>query len=119
MLPELSCSKIIDALLHVMIHDTGLSYNLILGLDFLCLVGIDLLHERSLIQWGDNSQPYHPRSVYLETNIYAKTIEAFASNYTEDDPKSLGYKSRTVLDAKYGAVDTYNVAAQQTHLLKE
>ncbi|KAL7574079.1 hypothetical protein ACA910_015656 [Epithemia clementina (nom. ined.)] len=89
------------------------------GLDFLCLVGIELLNERSLIQWGDNGQSYQPCSVYLDNNIYTKTIEAFAYDDADNDPKCLGYKSRTILDTKYKAINTNDVAAQQTQLSKE
>ena len=120
-LPEFSASKRIDSSLRCLLLDEqqeDSTYNMILGLDFLCAIGIDILCHQKQLRWDDATLAFQPRDTYKEThtNIHAHLIEAFAYGDEEDDPKGLGYKSTQIMEAKYEAIDTDELAQAQKQL---
>ena len=120
-LPEFSASKRIDSSLHCLLLDEqqeDSTYDMILGLDFLCAVGIDILCHQKQLKWDDATLAFQPRDTYKEThaNIHACLIEAFAYGDKEDDPEGLGYKSTQIMEAKYEAIDTDELAQAQKQL---
>ena len=94
------------------------TYNLILGLDFLCAVGIDILCSRKQLQWDDAILAFQPRDTFQGSpaSLHARTLEAFAYGDEDDDPEGLGYKSTQIMEAKYEAIDTEELAQAQTQL---
>ena len=121
MLPEFSASKRIDSSLRCLLLDEqqeDSTYDMILGLDFLCAVGIDILCHQKQLKWDDATLAFQPRDTYKEThaNIHARLIEAFAYGDEEDDPEGLGYKSTQIMEAKYEAIDTDELAQAQKQL---
>jgi Retroviral aspartyl protease len=60
MLPELSPTKRIDSSLMAGVIDTQATYDVVLGLDFLCQFKIDNLNLTQEIQWLDHKLEYHP-----------------------------------------------------------
>ena len=92
---------------------------MILGLDFLCAVGIDILCCQKQLRWDDATLAFQPRDTYKEThtNLHARTIEAFAYGDKEDDPEGLGYKSTQIMEAIYKAIDTDELAQSQKQLM--
>ena len=121
MLPEFSASKRIDSSLRCLLLDEkqeDSTYDMILGLTFLCAVGIDILCRQKQLQWDEATLAFQPRDTYKEThtNIHARLIEAFAYGDEEDDPKGLGYKSMQIMEAKYEAIDTDEVVQAQKQL---
>ena len=98
MLLEFSTSKLIDSSLQCLLLDEqqeDSTYDMILGLDFLCAVGIDILCRQKQIRWDDATLAFQPRDTYKEThmNLHAHMIEAFAYGNEDNDPNGLGYKS--------------------------
>ena len=120
-LPEFSTSKRIDSSLCCLLLDEqqeDSTYDMILGLDFLCAVGIDILCHQKQLKWDEATLAFQPRDTYKEphANIHAHLIEAFAYGDEEDDPKGLGYKSTQIMEAKYEAIDTDELAQAQKQL---
>ena len=104
-LPEFSTSKRIDSSLRCLLLDEpqeDSTYDMILGLDFLCAVGIDILCRQKQLRWDDATLAFQPRDTYKEThtNLHARTIEAFTYSDEDDDPEGLGYKSTQIMEAK-------------------
>ena len=91
---------------------------MILGLDFLCAVGIDILCRQKQLKWDEATMAFQPRDTYKEpqANLHARLIEAFAYGDEEDDPEGLGYKSTQIMEAKYDAIDTDELAQAQKQL---
>ena len=121
MLPEFSASKCIDSSLCCLLLDEqqeDSTYDMILDLDFLCTVGIDILCRQKQLRWDDATLAFQPRDTYKEThtNLHARMIEAFAYGDKEDDPEGLGYKSTQIMEAKYEAIDTDELAQLQKQL---
>ena len=120
-LPEFSASKRIDSSLRCLLLDEkqeDSTYHMILGLDFLCAVGIDILCHQKQLQWDEATLAFQPHDTYKEThtNIHACLIEAFAYGDEEDDPEGLGYKSMQIMEAKYEAIDTDELTQAQKQL---
>ena len=120
-LPEFSASKCIDSSLHCLLLDDqqeDSTYDMILGLDFLCVVGIDILCRQKQLRWDEATLAFQPRDTYKETHtsLHARTIEAFAYGNEDDDPEGLGYKLTQIMEAKYEAIDTDELAQSQTQL---
>ena len=104
-LPEFSASKRIDSSLSCLQLDEqqeDSTYDMILGLDFLCAVGIDILCRQKQLKWDEATLAFQPCDTYKEpyANIHARLIEAFAYGDEEDDPEGLGYKSTQIMEAK-------------------
>ena len=121
MLPEFSASKRIDSSLHCLLLDEqqeDSTYDMILGLDFLCAIGIDILCCQKQLKWDEATLAFQPCDTYKEThvNIHACLIEAFAYGDEEDDPEGLGYKLTQIMEAKYEAIDTDELAQAQKQL---
>ena len=119
-LPEFSASKRIDSSLHCLLLDErqeDSTYDLILGLDFLCAVGIDILCSQKQLQRDDATLAFQPRDTFQgsQASLHAWTLEAFAYGDDDDDPEGLGYKSTQIMEAKYEAIDTEELAQAQTH----
>ena len=91
---------------------------MILGLDFLCAIGIDILCRQKQLKWDEATLAFQPRDTYKEpqANIHTHLIEAFAYGDEEDDPEGLGYKSTQIMEAKYKAIDTDELAQAQKQL---
>ena len=120
-LPEFSASKRIDSSLRCLLldeHQEDSTYDMILGLDFLCAVGIDILCRQKQLKWDEATMAFQPRDTYKEpqANLHACLIEAFAYGDEEDDPEGLGYKSTQIMEAKYEAIDTDELAQAQKQL---
>ena len=120
-LPEFSASKRIDSSLRCLLLDErqeDSTYDLILGLDFLCAVGIDILCSRKQLQWDDATLAFQPRDTFQgsQASLHARTLDAFAYGDDDDDPEGLGYKSTQIMEAKYEAIDTEELAQVQTQL---
>ena len=120
-LPEFSASKRMDSLLRCLLldeHQEDSTYNMILGLDFLCDVGIDILCRQKQLKWDEATMAFQPRDTYKEpqANLHARLIKAFAYGDEEDDPEGLGYKSTQIMEAKYEAIDTDELAQAQKQL---
>ena len=120
-LPEFSASKRIDSSLRCLLldeHQEDSTYDMILGLDFLCAVGIDILCRQKQLKWDEATMAFQPRDTYKEpqVNLHARLIEAFAYGDEEDDPEGLGYKSTQIMEAKYDAIDTAELAQAQKQL---
>ena len=120
-LPEFSASKRIDSSLRCLLLDEqeeDSTYDMILGLDFLCAIGIDILCRQKLLRWDEATLAFQPRDTYKEpqANIHARLIEAFAYGDEEDDPEGLGYKSTQIMEARYKAIDTDELAQAQKQL---
>ena len=112
-LPEFSASKCVDSSLHCLLLDEqqeDSTYDMILGLDFLCAVGIDILCCQKQLRWDDATLAFQPRDTYKEAhmNLHTHTIE--------DDPEGLGYKLTQILEEKYKAIDTDELAQSQKQL---
>ena len=117
-LPEFSTSKRIDSSLRCLLldeHQEDSTYDMILGLDFLCAVGIDILCRQKQLEWDEATMAFQPRDTYKEpqANLHARLMEAFAYGDEEDDPEGLGYKST---QAKYDTIDTDELAQAQKQL---
>ena len=72
MLPEFSASKCIDSSLHCLLLDEqqeDSTYDMILGLDFLCAVSIDILCHQKQLRWDDATLAFQPRDTYKETHM--------------------------------------------------
>ena len=124
MLPDFSASKHIDSSLRCLLLDEqqeDSTYDMILGLDFLCAVGINILFHQKQLKWDDATLAFQPRDTYKEThaNIHARLIEAFAYGNEEDDPEGLAYKSTQIMEAKYEAIDTDELAQAQKQLMPQ
>ena len=120
-LPEFSASKRIDSSLCCLLLDEqqeDSTYNMILGLDFLCAIGIDILCRQKQLKWDEATLAFQPRDTYKEphANIHARLIEAFAYGDEEDDPEGLGYKWTQIMEAKYEAIDTDELTQAQKQL---
>ena len=120
-LPEFSASKRIDSSLRCLLldeHQEDSTYDMILGLDFLCAVGINILCRQKQLKWDEATMAFQPRDTYKEpqANLHARLIEAFAYGNEEDDPEGLGYKSTQIMEAKYDAIDTDELAQAQKQL---
>ena len=87
-------------------------------MDFLCAVGIDILCRQKQLRWDEATLAFQLHDTYKETHtsIHARTIEAFAYGDEDDDPKGLGYKSTQIMEAKYEAIDTDELAQSQIQL---
>ena len=121
MLPEFSASKCLDSSLRCLLLDEqqeDSTYDMILGLDFLCAVGIDILCSKKQLRWDDATLAFQPCDTYKEThmNLHACMIEAFAYGDEDDDPEGLGYKSTQIMEAKYEAIDTDELTHSQKQL---
>ena len=121
MLPEFSASKRIDSSLRCLLldeHQEDSTYDMILGLDFLCAVGIDILCRQKQLKWNEATLTFQPHDTYKEpqANIHARLIEAFTYGDEEGDPKGLGYKLTQIMEAKYEAIDTDELAQAQKQL---
>ena len=94
------------------------TYDMILGLDFLCAIGIDILCRQKLLKSDEATLAFQPRDTYKEphANIHARLIEAFTYGDEEDDPEGLGCKSTQIMEAKYEAIDTDELAQTQKQL---
>ena len=92
---------------------------MILGLDFLCAVGIDILCCQKQLRWDEATLAFQPRDTYKETHtsIHAQTLKAFAYGDKADDPEGLGYKSTQIMEGKYEAIDTNELAQSQIQLM--
>ena len=120
-LPEFSASKRIDSSLRCLLldkHQEDSTYDMILGLDFLCAVGINILCCQKQLKWDEATMAFQPRDTYKEpqANLHARLIEAFPYGDEEDDPEGLSYKSTQIMEAKYEAIDTDELAQAQKQL---
>ena len=120
-LTEFSTSKCINSSLCCLLLDEqqeDSTYDMILGLDFLCALGIDILCHQKQLRWDDATLAFQPRDMYKEThmNLHACTVKAFTYGNEEDDPEGLGYKSTQIMEAKYEAIDTDELAQLQKQL---
>ena len=120
-LPEFSTSKRVDSSLRCLLldeHQEDSTYDMILGLDFLCAIGIDILCRQKQLKWDEATLAFQPRDTYKEphANLHARLIEAFAYGDEEDDPEGLGYKSTQIMEAKYEAINTDELAQAQKQL---
>ena len=121
-LPEFSTSIWIGSSLCCLLLDEqqeDSTYDMILGLDFLCAVGINILCHQKQLQWDEATLAFQPRDTYKEKhmNIHACLNEAFAYGDEEDDPEGLGYKLTQIMEAKYEAIDTDELAQSQKQLM--
>ena len=116
-LPEFSTSKCIDSSLRCLLlneQQEDSTYGMILGLDFLCAVGIDILCRHKQLKWDDATLAFQPRDTYKEThaNTHTRLIKAFAYGDKKDDPEGLGYKSTQIMEA----IDTDELTQVQKQL---
>ena len=75
-LPEFSASKRIDSSLHCLLLDEqqeDSTYDMILGLDFLCAVSINILRNKKQLRWDDAILSFQPRDTYKETHMNLHT----------------------------------------------
>ena len=89
-LPDFSASKSIDSPLRCLLLDEqqeDSTYDMILGFDFLCAVGINILCRQKQLKWDNATLAFQPRDTYKDThaNIHARLIEAFAYGDKEYD----------------------------------
>jgi hypothetical protein len=114
MLPELSLTKRIDSSLMAGVIDTQATYDVVLGLDFLCQFKIDNLNLTQEIQWLDHKLEYCPRDTFSDRkSLFLATFESLAQvNHSAHDPED----QAAILDAKYEQIDTNHLAEQQFHL---
>ena len=78
-LSEFSASKHIDSSLHCLLldeHQEDSTYDMILGLDFLCAVDIDILCHQKQLKWDEATLAFQPRDTYKEphANLHARLI---------------------------------------------
>ena len=110
LLPEFSRTLRINDRFRCYIMDNTSSYDVILGRDFLCTVGIDVLNSTRQVDWLGHRIPFRRRDEQVDPfDLNTACMEMFASDMEDIEPAS-------ILDAKYEAVDPVNVAQQQLHL---
>jgi hypothetical protein len=84
--------------------DTQVTYDVVLGLDFLCQFKIDNLNSTQEIQWLDHKLEYRPRDTFSDRkSLFLATFESLAH-----DPED----QAEILDAKYEQIDTNHLAEQ-------
>ena len=114
LLPKLSCLKCINDSMNFLVHnDDELTYDVILGLDFLTPIGLNLHNVEEEIHWHVSIQPYHPFRHYSSTpqELQLHVIESLAASSIEDE-----LPSSSIMDARYEAVDTTQLMLDQQHL---
>ena len=121
MLPEFSASERIDSSLHCLLldeHQEDSTNDMILGLEFLCAIGIDILCRQKQLKWDEATLAFQPRDTYKErhANLHTRLIKAFAYVDEKDDPEGFGYKLTQIMEAKYEAIDTDELAQAQKQL---
>jgi hypothetical protein len=94
--------------------DTQVTYDVVLGLDFLCQFKIDNLNSTQEIHWLDHKLEYCPRDTFSDRkSLFHATFESLAQvNHSAHDPED----QAAILDAKYAQIDTNHLAEQQFHL---
>lgn len=114
--PEFSPTQRIPGPIRATVFDNpDASYDIILGMDLMQVLGIDVRCSTKTVTWNDLVVPFRP-SNYFDSEA---TTLAFTA---EDDPLDVadaaraGYKSNVILHSKYEAVDPHEVARQQKHL---
>jgi Retroviral aspartyl protease len=114
MLPEPSPTNRIDSSLMAGVIDNQATYDVVLGLDFLCQFKIDNLNSTQEIQWLDHKLEYHPRDTFSNgKSLFLATFESLAQvNHSAHDPED----QAAILDAEYEQIDTNHLAEQQFHL---
>jgi Retroviral aspartyl protease len=127
------------------VFDALCNYDIILGRDVIAKIGMDVLFSTGTIRWMDKEIPMHepgfwhnPASTFLQlyNDLHHQedddpwedwwrqylgsddldVTEMFMSDMGDD---GLGYKSRTIKEAKYEAVDPREAADKQTHLSQQ
>jgi hypothetical protein len=119
--PEFSSTTRVPGPIRATVFDNKDSnYDIILGLDLMILLGIDVKSSTKTVEWQGNVIAFKPAN-YFGQNFDRSSFESNLSSFT-DDPliakgaTQAGYKSKDILHSKYEAVNTNEVAAQQTHL---
>jgi Retroviral aspartyl protease len=139
-LPEFDKHRHIDHC-HAIVFDAPCNYDVILGRDVLAKIGMDVLFSTGTVRWMGIEIPMHEKGF---RNKPATTFLQLYNDFhheEEDDPweewwkeqpgedddvedlfmsdmgkEGHGYKSHTIKEAKYEAVDPREAAAKQTHL---
>jgi len=111
-LPEFSRTlRINDRFRCYVMDNNDIPYDVILGRDFLMSVGIDVLHSTQEVLWMGSKIPFRRRDEVIDPfDLNTLCFETLAADGDGIEPTS------SILDAKYEAVDTADVAAQQKHL---
>ncbi len=116
MLPELSRTLRITDTFHAGIfNNPDSSYDIILGNDFLCPVGIRLLSDLQEVHWHDNCLAYRKKSELNAENFYVETLDALAME-SEFEESLDSMMSSTIKPAKYDVWNTDDVVKLQKHL---
>ena len=103
--PEFSKSLKFERLQCLVFDQPNVSYDIILGRDFLQDAKFDLVHSENVMRWNDRSVPMkpssEPHSLFMDIDL-------------EDDPHDMF--AVEIMERKYEQVDIASVAEQQIHL---
>lgn len=114
LLPEFSRTLRINDRFFCYVMDNTSSFDVILGRDFLCIVGIDVLNSTQEVDWLTHRIPFRRRDEHIDPfDLHTACIDMLASETDGIEPTS------AILDAKYEVVDPKDVAQQQKHLTQE
>ena len=120
-LPEFSPSRTIDAKIKALVvdKDTCGTYDMIMGLDCLCLLGIDIRHSTKTVVWKGKTIAFHPRSL-MQNDVHhimaAISDDPLDDNQFDSSTDYLKRRHKTLLPSNYEEVNTDEIAQQQVHL---
>jgi hypothetical protein len=118
-LPEFSATTHISGPIRAIIMDNvESSYDLIIGMDLMQILGIDIHNSSKTVLWGELQVPFKPRD-YFSSNLFQTALQdQMVCLFDEHnaDEELLGYKSKHIKGSLYEQHDPHHVAEQQTHL---
>ena len=104
-LPEFDKTRRADGL-EAYVFDSPCRYDMILGRDFLSLIGMQLDFRNGLIQWFD-------QKVLMKEETHLRHLW---NSLADSDDEQYNTNDSYILDAKYEATSARDIAAQQKHL---
>ena len=120
-LPEFSPSRTVNANFKALVFDQKDGpYDVIFGLDALCLLGIDIHTSTLTVHWRNKIIPFHPRGL-IENN----STQAIYASFSDDPLDQTQFDSmtdylkqvhRNIMPNTYDKVDTDRIASEQSHL---
>jgi hypothetical protein len=119
-LPEFSATqRDTSPIRAVVMYNDDSSYDLIIGMDVMQVLGIDIHNTSKTIVWGDERVPFKPRDYFTNGLFQTFMLDAMDGSLQDYDDNLLhsGYKSKIIKGSHYERFSpASSVAAQKTHL---
>ena len=107
-LPEFDCNKHID-FQQALMFDGKIRYDIFFGWDFLQKIGLKMDFATDKMVWMQ-------KTVAMKTRDKVNLVSTLATWFNHEDDNFVDDSFASIMDAKYGQVDTDTMVSNQKHL---